>query len=52
MNRAQKTIRVTTQRGVRSAILPISSRYRSERVFGVKRLNGKFATDMAYGKTR
>jgi hypothetical protein len=52
MNRAQKTIRVTTQRGVRSAILPIARRYRSDRVFGVKRLNGKFATDTAYGKIR
>ena len=50
--RAQKTLRVTTQRGVRSAILPISRRYRADRVFGVKRLNGKFATDTAYGKLK
>ena len=50
--RAQRTLRVTTQRGVRSAILPISRRYRADRVFGVKRLNGKFATDTAYGKLR
>ena len=50
--RAQRTLRVTTQRGVRSAILPITRRYRADRVFGVKRLNGKFATDTAYGKVR
>jgi hypothetical protein len=51
--RAQRTLlRVTTQRAVRSAILPISRRYRADRVFGVKRLNGKFATDTAYGKVR
>ena len=50
--RAQRTLRVTTQRGVRSAILPISRRYRADRVFGVKRLNGKFATDTAYGKIK
>ena len=31
--RAQKTLRVTTQRGVRSAILPISRRYRADRIF-------------------
>ena len=48
--RAQRTLRVTTQRGVRSAILPIGRRYRADRVFGVKRLTGKFATDTAYGK--
>ena len=48
--RSQRTLRVTTQRGIRSAILPISRRYRADRIFGVKRLNGKFATDTAYGK--
>ena len=30
--RAQRTLRVTTQRGVRSAILPISRRYRADRI--------------------
>ena len=50
--RPQRTLQVSTQRGVRSVILPISRRYRADRVFGVKRLNGKFATDTAYGKLR
>ena len=50
--RAQRTLRVTTQRGVRSAILPLSRRYRADRVFSVKRLTGKFATDTAYGKIK
>ena len=50
--RAQRTLRVTTQRDVRSAILPISRRYRADRMFSVKRLNGKFATDTAYGKVK
>ncbi len=45
--RAQRTLRVTTQQGVCSAILPISRQYCADRVFGVKRLNGKFATDTA-----
>jgi hypothetical protein len=48
--RAQRTLRVTTQRGVQSAILPISRRYWADRVLGGKRLNGKFATDTVYGK--
>lgn len=48
--RAQRTLRVTTQRGVRSAILPISRRYGADRMFAIRRLNGKFATDTAYGK--
>ena len=50
--RAQRTLRVTTQRGVRSAILPLSRRYRADRVFNVQRLTGKFATDTAYGKVK
>ena len=35
--RAQRTLRVTTQRGVRSAILPISRRYRADRIFSSSR---------------
>jgi hypothetical protein len=50
--RAQSTLRVTTQRGIRSAILPISRRYRADWIFSVKQLNGKFATDTAYGKVK
>jgi hypothetical protein len=42
--RAKATFRATTQRGVRSAILPIGRRYRADRIFDVRRLNGKFAT--------
>ena len=48
-NRAQATLFATTQRGVRSAILPISRRYRADRMYGIKRLNGKFSTDTLYG---
>lgn len=49
---AQRTLRGTTQQGMRSAILPISRRYRAARMFSVNRLNGKFATDTAYGKVK
>lgn len=52
IERARATIRATTQRGVRSAILPISRRYRADRMFCLKRLNGKFATDTLWAKTK
>ena len=36
--RANDTLKVTTQRGVRSAILPIGQRYRADRIYRTKRL--------------
>ena len=48
MNRAKATIECTTQRGSRSAILPLSRRYRADRMYSMKRLNSKFATDTFY----
>ena len=50
--KAKETLNVTTQRGLKSAILPLSRKYRTDRMFGVKRLNGKFATDSLYLKKR
>ena len=52
LERARQTLKATTQRGTRSALLPISRRYRADRQFGVKRLNGKFATDTIWAKSR
>ena len=49
---AQRTLRVTTQRGMRSAILPLSRRYRANRFLKEKRLDGKFATDTLYYKLK
>ena len=43
------TLNATTQRGRRSAILPIGRRYRADRAYNMKRLNAKFATDTLYG---
>ena len=40
------------KRGLRSSLLPIARRYRSDRMFDVKRLNGKFATDTVYLKKK
>ena len=45
IERARQTIKNTLHTGTRSAILPLSRRYRSDRHYGTKYLNGKFATD-------
>ena len=43
--KAQSTLGATTQHFRRSAILPISRRYRADRFYELKRLDGKFSTD-------
>ena len=43
--RAKATLLATTQNGIWSAILPLACRYRADRMYNVKRLGGKFATD-------
>ena len=52
IKRARNTINTTTQRGIRSAILPLSRRYRSDRRYNMKRLNGRFATDTLYAEVK
>ena len=52
LERARQTLKAITQRGTRSALLPIVKRYRADRQFGVKRLNDKFATDTIWAKIR
>ena len=52
LERAIQTLKATTQRGTISALLPISRRYRADRKFGVRRLNGKFATDTIWAKSK
>ena len=52
LERAKQTLKATTQQGTRSALLPISRRYRADRQFGIKRLNGKFSTDTIWAKNR
>eukprot|EP00980_Cylindrotheca_fusiformis_P022891 scaffold9880_cov86-Cylindrotheca_fusiformis.AAC.2 len=51
-SRARATLGVTTQRGTRSAILPFARRYKADRYFNLKRLQGRFATDTFYAKMR
>ena len=45
MAQAALTLKATTQRLKRSALMPLSRRYRADRMFGVKRLNCMMATD-------
>jgi hypothetical protein len=53
LNQAKQTIRVTTQRGTRSAILPLSRRYRTDRMYHQKKLRGpKFYTDTLFGRCK
>ena len=46
--RARATIDATTQNGVRSTILPLSRRYRSDRMYNIEKVRGRFATDTIY----
>ena len=50
--RAKATLLATTQQFKRSVILPISRRYRADRFFSAKRLEGKFSTDTLWGDVR
>lgn len=45
VNKARATMDATTQMATRSAVLPISRRYRADKMYNVKRLSAKFATD-------
>ena len=49
---AQQTIQVTTQRGIHSAVLPLSRRYRADRFYQRKRLDGHFYTDTYYARSK
>ena len=43
---------VTTQRGIRSAVLPLSRCYRADRFYQCKRLDGHFYTDTYYARSK
>ena len=52
LERARATLRSTMQKGIRSAIMPLSRRYKTDRFYFTKRLMGKFATDTVFFKTK
>ena len=47
-----KTLKKTTQRFLRSAVLPLSRRYRTDRVFDRKTLSGTWSTDTMDGRSK
>lgn len=49
---AHETIKVTTQNCIRSAVLPLSRRYRADRVFEKPLLCGDFYTDTMDGRNK
>jgi hypothetical protein len=52
VERAKSTLRATIQRGTRSAILPLSRRYRADRMFQQRRLNLHISSDTAWFKVK
>ena len=52
LKRSQATLGATTQRGIRSAILPLASRYRSDRVFSMRWLNARFPADALFSDVK
>ena len=50
--KAKATLGATTQHFKRSAILPISRRYRADRFYELKRLDGKFSTDTIWADVK
>ena len=49
---AAMTLKKTTQKFMRSALLPLSRRYRADRMFYRKTLSGHWSTDTMDGKTK
>jgi len=50
--KANAILLATTQRWVRSVILPLSRQYRADKYYGVRTMNGKFVTDTWWSKIR
>ena len=52
IQQATATLKKTTQRFIRSAVLPLARRYRADRMFKRKTLDGKWATDTMDGRCK
>jgi hypothetical protein len=53
LEQSKKTLKRTTQRVIRSAVMPLERRYPADRMFQTKRLAGKWASDVpdqAFGR--
>ena len=52
LTQATQTLKRTTQKFMRSAALPLSRRYRSDKMFSHKTLTGKWSTDTMHGRVK
>lgn len=52
LTQAKLTLQYTTQRYIRSALLPLARRYKADRVFTLPRLQGEWYTDTVFDKVK
>ncbi len=52
LEQAKETLKRTTQRLARSAVMPLARRYRADRQFQTKRLDGMWASDTMDGRVK
>ena len=52
LEQAKLTLKYTTQRLVRSALLPLSRRYKADRIYSLHRLQGEWFTDTVEGRVK
>ena len=52
LEQAKETLKRTTQRLARSAVMPLARRYRADRRFQTKRLSGRWASDTMDGRVK
>jgi hypothetical protein len=52
LEQSKETLKRTTQRVVRSAVMPLARRYRADRMFQTKRLAGMWASDTMDGRVK
>jgi hypothetical protein len=52
LEQAKETLRRTTQRLARSAVMPLARRYKADRAFQLKRLDGMWASDTMDGRVK
>ena len=51
LSQVTDTLKKTTQRIVRSSVLPLGRRYKSDRIYEIPRLPGEWFTDTIHGRT-
>jgi hypothetical protein len=52
LEQSKETLKRTTQRVIRSAVMPLARQYRADRMFQTKRLAGKWASNTMDGRVK